>query len=723
MKKILYKLAITFLLILLVMPTVKATETTTPNEKDEENSENTNQEEKDDDVSENQKIKIYTARVITTIGLNVRKEANTNSEIVGFLNYNDTFQYRDADIKELNDPNASCQVWIYVGSKNGYACKDYTEVVSTEKIDTGVSNMTDEEFDDYLNKEGFDETYKVKLKAIHKKYPNWIFKGVKTNRNWQSTVKQESEIGYSTYYMDAIRESAGQEAYLNTESYYDWNTNMFYGYDGTFYLANEQTVAYFLDPRNYLNESNIFMFETLYFNDTYQDKDKIKSILGTDEYSDLIYNNGKKYNYSPIALAIKIRQEGTLNRRPTLGNVSVNCTGTNSPYYNPNGTRYNAPLYNFFNIGATSSPSNADLNGLCYAALTNEDYFLPWNTKARAIEGGTKWIYNNYVASLQYTNYFQKFNTANPNTEIWHQYMTNIEDPKSQSSILYNLYSNIGLLNSSFIFYIPIYDQMPEKTELPKLGNPNNWLKTLTYTANNTTYNISNFNGNVTDYTVTVPHYTENITINGTTVAKTSYLAIEGSNNSLKTASKQVTLSDEENKFKIVVTAGNGNTKTYTLTVIKDKEVNPMEQPTIEEMLDQAQLTLNETYVNGITFGKNTNALTDDLLKINKYAIIKITNDKDEVKNNGILGTGDRLTITSNNETKTFEILLFGDINGDGNITNLDLLRVQRHLWNDIELKEVYFKAADVNKDGTITNLDLLRIQRHLWNDIVISQN
>ncbi len=668
--------------------------------------------------------KQYTGKITATLGLNVRKDKTTSSEIVGALSYNSTFKYRDEDVYEGAE-GSGCGYWIYVGSRNGYVCKDYVEVIETVDIndysDSEMAQMTDEEFDAYLDEEGFDETYKVKLKELHKKYPSWVFKGIKTNRDWTSSVKEESQIGYSTYYLDQVRISAGHEAYLNTESHYSWETDWFSGYDGWFFLANEPTVAYFLDPRNYLSESNIFVFETLYFNDTYQNKDIITTILNTDKYNDYIYDTGKAENYSPIAIAIKIKQEGTLNNRPTLGNIDVKCSGTINPVYDAtNGVSRLHPLYNFFNIGATSSPSNADLNGLCYAATTNENYLLPWNTEERAIKGGIKWIADQYVKVGQYTNYFQKFNTAIPNTELWHQYMTNLEDPKSQSSIIYQIYSNINILSSPFVFYIPIYNDMPEKTELPKLGNPNNWLTSLSYSIDGKETSVSNFNGNTTEYTITVPNYINNITINSTTVARTSYVSIDKSNSVLKSTSKQVALPSNENVFEIVVTAANGNTKTYTLTVIKEEA--PTEQPTIEEMLEQAQLKLDATYVSGITFGMGSNTLTEKLLEINPFATIVITNNKDEVKTAGALGTSDKLTITSNNETKTFEIVLYGDANGDGDITLVDIVTLQKHLWGDAILTGVRLKAADANKDGTLMLNDIVMIQKHLWKDAIISQ-
>lgn len=53
-----------------------------------------------------------------------------------------------------------------------------------------------------------------------------------------------------------------------------------------------------------------------------------------------------------------------------------------------------------------------------------------------------------------------------------------------------------------------------------------------------------------------------------------------------------------------------------------------------------------------------------------------------------------------------------GDVNGDGVVTKLDLLRLQKHLagWN----VEIDAAAADVNGDGDVTKADLLRLQKYL---------
>lgn len=655
----------------------------------------------------------YTAQTIASLGLNIRSSASSSSTIIGSMPLYTVFKYTDQDIRQNN--NDSCKEWIYVSSRNGYICKTYTEVTKTEVIkndDTEMSQMTDAEYDAYLTKEGFNDTYKTKLKELHKRYPTWVFKGVKTNRDWQETVNAEMSLGYNTYYIDAIRDSAGHEGYLNTDSYYDWSINMFYGYDGNFFLANKPTVAYYMDPRNYLNESSIFMFESLYYDATYQNKDNITTILGTSQYNDYIYNAGKENNYSPTALAIKIRQEGTIGRRPTNGSINVNCNG--KMIYDSTGTLYHAPLYNFFNIGAYSSPTNADLNGLCYAARTNENYFLPWNTQERAIKGGTKWIANQYVKVGQYTNYFQKFNVATVQTDIAHQYMTNLEDPKSQASILRDLYANNNLLRTPFVFYIPIFENMPTSTSLPPLGNPNNWLTSLSVTVGGSTNSVSSFDGNKTNYQMSVPSDANTVTINSTAVAKTSYVSIQGENRKLKTSSKQVTLNPGDNDFTIVVTAENGSTKTYSLKINR-KEVTGTNQPSVEEMIKQVKLTQKDKYLSGFVFGTDSSTVTSTLLKANEFATVQITNKNNESKPKGVLCTGDKITITSNKETKTFEVIIYGDVNGDGAIDKLDYLAVLRHYYKYTAYTGVYKLAADANKDNVVDKLDYLAILRHYY--------
>ena len=48
------------------------------------------------------------------------------------------------------------------------------------------------------------------------------------------------------------------------------------------------------------------------------------------------------------------------------------------------------------------------------------------------------------------------------NDLFWHQYMTNVLAPYSESKSIYNGYQKSGLLNTSMSFIIPVYNNMPE---------------------------------------------------------------------------------------------------------------------------------------------------------------------------------------------------------------------------------------------------------------------
>ncbi len=80
-----------------------------------------------------------------------------------------------------------------------------------------------------------------------------------------------------------------------------------------------------------------------------------------------------------------------------------------------------------------------------------------------------------------------------------------------------------------------------------------------------------------------------------------------------------------------------------------------------------------------------------------------------------ILSTGQQLVIQStNNEIKTYTIIVKGDTSGDGKITILDLLQVQKHILNSKKLLDAYILAADKSGDAQVTILDLLQVQKHI---------
>ena len=70
-----------------------------------------------------------------------------------------------------------------------------------------------------------------------------------------------------------------------------------------------------------------------------------------------------------------------------------------------------------------------------------------------------------------------------------------------------------------------------------------------------------------------------------------------------------------------------------------------------------------------------------------------------------------------------YEIIIYGDVNGDGKINSIDLLVLQRHILEVEEINGVALKAGNINRNGkNPSSLDLLIIQRHILEIELIEQ-
>ncbi len=329
--------------------------------------------------------------------------------------------------------------------------------------------------------ENFPTSYQVYLKEISKKHPNWKFRALYTNLNWNDVITKETEYGKNLVpknYSDRWKNTTPGQYNVEVDS--GWVD------------SSKQAVEYSMDPRNFLNEARLFQFETLSYEASTNNLDGIEKILyGTEfynkkvsyltstgstinmneKYSDLILKAAKTSKVSPYHLASRIKQEVG----PFLSHSSI--SGNVEGYKG---------LYNFYNIGATSSsePMGAIKNGLQYAkdgkgasASTKTKYLIPWNTKEKAITGGAIFIGSSYINVGQNTIYLQKFdvNDDRSGTLFSHQYMTNVLAPSSEAKSIYSGYQKSGLLNTDMTFTIPVYNNMPSiPTQSPNI-NPNDF--------------------------------------------------------------------------------------------------------------------------------------------------------------------------------------------------------------------------------------------------------
>ena len=250
----------------------------------------------------------------------------------------------------------------------------------------------------------------------------------------------------------AVTEQNEEEAvqiYVDDQAESSSAMNAYYQVEPGWYNANANVVAYYMDPRNFLNEDRIFMFENLAYQSEYQTASVVNKIFSGTKLpsygftANVFMSAGKKYNISPVFLAARVVQE--------TGGNSVSVNGSKS-----GGVR----VYNPFNIGAYGS--NPAAQGLAYAKK------MGWTTPAKAVNGGASYLASGYINKKQNTIYFQRFNVANGLANAGtHQYMTNVMAPYSEAHITKSSYAKLGITNEPLGFVIPIYNNMPSKTKLP----------------------------------------------------------------------------------------------------------------------------------------------------------------------------------------------------------------------------------------------------------------
>ena len=523
--------------------------------------------------------------------------------------------------------------------KVGYICSSDQVVIDVADVDLNG------DFEKEMLSKGFTESYLPYLKALHEKHSNWNFKAVKTNIDFDTAVTNESYGEISL--VDGTDES------LRSKEWPYYQNGVYQEIEPGWYVASRDTVSYYLDPRNFLSEEYIFMFEDIKYNASIHTEDAVRGVtkgtfLNTNEYLDILMKTARTYNISPVYIASRIRQEkGSSDSISTTGEtftyeVDNNCLNNLGYASNPDSWnalnscgsgRVYSGIYNYFNIGAYGSYKSPQIRGLIWANggfdASVTTYNRPWNSKEKAIMGGVDYIVGAYVNNGQNTLYYQKFNVA-PDAvypTYTHQYMTNIRAASSEAYSTYKSYRDNDLLGNSYEFLIPVYNNMPNDNE--------------------------------------------------------------------------VILPDDEDKEEEIVTTPEIDINTGVVG---------------------AGFKIDGDVISNISFNTNVDVINSKLSSVN--ANLKVTSYLDRYGNkaSGNVGTGDTLVITNGSTTKSFKVVIYGDNNGDGKVSILDLLRVQKDILGSSSLSTYDKKASDTNRDGKIDVVDLLRVQKQLLGNNVIEQ-
>ena len=500
--------------------------------------------------------------VVSADSLNVRSGAGTNNSIVTSLKEGTSVTINS----EVTDSSGQKWYKITAGKVSGYVAAWYIDVNSqssasssssssgtADKASTSAAASSDKDFEKYLTAQGFPESYKPMLRTLHKNHPNWIFMAQKTGFDWNEVLAEESILGRSLVpsYAESSWKSMSKDAYNYEEGYW-------YGLDGSWVQASSEIISYYLDPRNFLDDTYIFMFENLSYNPNVHNIAGVKAILSdtfmkgnftapdtgvTYSYAQTFMDAAEQSGVSPYHLAARCRNEqGVWGAPQSLGTT---------PGYEG--------YFNFFDVQAFATAKlTAEQMGCKYAMTTNPTYLLPWTNQYKSIVGGSIFLGTGYISKEQDTLYLQKFDIADGgNGYFYHQYMTCIFGQATEAVSLKNAYSD-KVLASAMEFKIPVYDNMPAQICQKPSGDTsnNNYLKSLSVKGQTIS---PKFSKSTYSYKLTVDENVSSITINASAADSTAKISGKGT--------KELSFGD--NKFTVTVTAQSGVKRYYTITVTR----------------------------------------------------------------------------------------------------------------------------------------------------------
>lgn len=367
-------------------------------------------------------------------------------------------------------------VWFQVAfAVNGV---EYTGFIQSNFVVSEDSRLTDWS-NQYLNGTGergalsngvnvqatdlsaFPSSYRTYIKQMMQAHPNWCFVPMNTGIEWSDVVENEMVTARNLVDINHPEDwkSKAPGDYDPAEGYVIRDGK-------TWVQASEPIVKYYLDPRNFLNETSVFQFEQLTYNSAYHNEAGVERILsgtfmsnkkledgsgGGITYAQAFMKLGRDLKISPYFLASRIRQEQGVN-----GNSAL-ISGTYPGFEG---------YYNYFNISAYGLGEQVIINGLTEAKKEG------WTTRYAALYGGAKKVAQNYISKGQDTFYLQKFDVVGAYGGLYiHQYMQNLLAADNEGKNVKNSYVAMGVLDNSFVFKVPVYKNMPSSL-CPLPGNP-----------------------------------------------------------------------------------------------------------------------------------------------------------------------------------------------------------------------------------------------------------
>lgn len=536
--------------------------------------------------------------------------------------------------------------------------------------------------------------FKTMINNLKAKYPNFNFEVYYTGLDWNQAINGEyQDHGYSPLNLFTVGQNYGGMWYcpICGEKRFD---------NGSLCCASREAIMYMMDPRNSLNESDVFQFTNLEGSDvSYEDIARVVqgkgAFLNNPEAIQAIYDASLLYNINGYFLVAKI-----INEHGNNGTTLTAGRGYNGNYVG---------CYNYFNVGSYGNGTAAIINNGLRTAKNNG-----WTSIRASILGGSKILKENYMdRRRQTTLYYQKFNVVYQEALFSYQYQANIMAAQSQGASLKRYYGD-NVSSRGITFVIPLFENMPQNAcPRPKTSETNR----------------INYEDGV------VQHISTSLTVRAG--ESKSALAIGKLNNNesikiLKRATNKVDgyfwdmiVSNQDGTFGYaareiggeVVLASKGSTGTSAGAEGvpgSDPEPTPAPAPTptptptpSENGDDGHGNVANVVLVDNSFY---LSAIADYSTFKNKFEGVVVKDLQGNVVSEGKVGTG----FTAIYQDKTYNIIKKGDTSCDGVVDMLDLIQVLNHLKLTQQIKDNISSSADVSGDGSIDMLDLIKILNYL---------
>lgn len=291
--------------------------------------------------------------------------------------------------------------------------------------------------------EGKYPGFKAKLDAIKRERPGWKIRIMETGLDWNEVIRREGDgVGRSP--RSLVQGKYGE--WIVSNQTYD---------NGSWRAASDKAISYVMDPRNWLNPNNssILQFMQLSYFEVSDENVKVAlkdTFFDNMDNARIINNVSKDYNINVFFVVARIIQE-----QGYKGSATWKMDSDGKSYYNP------------FNINASGNGVSEIIKNALQRAKDKG-----WDTFEKGLRGGIEKIGTDYINEKQDTLYLQKFDVESKGTLYSHQYMQNIDAPRTEASILKSKMDKInGVLDNNVVLLIPVYNNMPATPTAEPNGN------------------------------------------------------------------------------------------------------------------------------------------------------------------------------------------------------------------------------------------------------------